>query len=307
MKKALLSCLLAVIVVSSCKKEQKKPAEDPEKTYAVNFNLSGFTTDISPAPQRTNAVIGTNALPSSVTRLFYRVYNSTNTLIRKIDQDSSTTNFGKIADRLPTGTYKVYLCAGTNISISEDGSPATALLETRWFQGYPTKWNDTFVKNLSLTVNDGDSNQNVTMERIVTKIAVKILDKVPDNANKLVIELDKDYNYYSLATNAPVAATIPGIDYMLKTRTKEVLFTAADKGTLNYTTSMINLYTGNDVKVTISCYDINNKLIAQRVVNNVILQKNTQTILSGNLFTADSTPFNITINMGWDSGYNIGF
>jgi hypothetical protein len=306
MRKLILSCFLPLLILSSCKKEQKKRIAAEEKNYAVNFNLSGFTQEVTSNTQRPNGITATNALPGSVKRLFYRVYNSSNILIRSIDQDSSTTSFGQIADKLPSGTYKIHLCAGNNITISKADAPSTALLGTRMFQGNLTRWSDAFAKNLSLTVNNGDLNQNVTMGRIVTKATVKILDQIPANANKLVIELDKDYNYYNLAAEAP-NTTIYDIDYALKTRKYELIFKTADKATLNYTASVINLYTGNDVKVTISCYDGADKLIAQRVVNNVILQKNTQTIISGNLFTAEATPFTIGVNAAWDSGFTLGF
>ncbi|MES2062000.1 MAG: FimB/Mfa2 family fimbrial subunit [Bacteroidota bacterium] len=304
MKKILLYIVASILCFSSCKKDKKPTSQlTDSKTYSVKFNVSGFTQEITPGSgQKINAV-GTNAITvPGVKKLFYYVFNSTGKLIHSIVQDSAATNFGNIEDYLADGTYDiVFIANGVTLDIagSELFSKRFAILHTdRETESVIDTWGETFYKRVTLTVASGDIKQNVTLKRIVSKLTLKLLDALPQNAAKFVITVDKDNDAFMFKD-----ASMLGFETS-RIFTKPIPPSAA--GSSNYSTSIILLAATTDMKVDVKCYDTANKLIAHVVVPGVSVQPNTQTILSGYLFSPNND-FNIGLNKSWDSSIDIQF
>jgi hypothetical protein len=294
MKKAILFSVMASIFLFSCRKDHSvtKPTQ---KTYQVNFTVSGFTEQIlGSAPGKphvnslkTDAVTG---LAASIDLLYYYVYDSNGAQVSFVAQDSTSSNFGTIADHLQAGTYTVVFVGGkTGLNMNNGSKLGTASIE-----GYVPSyvpWGDTFFQKFQLTVSTGDVNQSVSLSRIVGELSVDILDKLPTNASSIAITVSQEYQLFGFDIQAPYGTAS---DY-----TFTYPLSASALGTSNYKKSIIMINTITPFTVTIICYDVSKKIIAQSVITNVSLQANTQTILTGNLFAADNG-FNIGLNQGWD-------
>lgn len=293
MKRTIPYLLLPLLFFFSCKKEHSATV----KKYKVTYNLSGFTQKILgtvPGKKQINS-LATNSggTPASIDILHYYVYDATQTRVNEIYQDSTYSNFGSITDNLPAGTYIVVFVGGKT-GLNMGGDNFTLTLPSANVIAYGANsdtWEDTFFYETTITVSGGDINQNVTMNRIVGELTFDITDKMPANASTITLSITKDYEFYSFKTQTPTLAIGP----------KTFIFPlpAAALGASNYKHSILMLNTTTPFDATITCYDASNKPLGQATITGITLQANTQTILSGNLFGAN-TGFTTTLNHAWD-------
>ncbi len=284
--------LIAALFAASCKKDHNQggPKNQSPKKYAVNFSVSGnFTQSITG-----NAVVhGRNLaiLPSEAAIFYYYVYDTAGNLVHKIIQTpATTTNYGNIQDSLANGTYSVIFAAGmaglrTSLNTGDDEAGinyAVLTYDNQTSEGYliDTAWKDAFFKKLSLTVSSGNVTQSVTLSRIVSKIEVEVLDALPTNAKTLEITYDQDYSQFSFATAQSQSPY---------TFVSTTTIPAADLSKTGFSVSNIIGNTIAPMTVTIKCYNSSSAVIAQRTVSNVSCQANKATVLSGDLFSTNSS------------------
>jgi len=313
MKKALLYMAFAVLCFSSCKKDKKTTPVPPTdtKTYSVKFRVSDLNGQkiTSTGTTKVNDVI---AIPASITRIMYTAINSQNKTVSFVSQNrGGDGTFGSIEDNLPPGTYTIDLCAGTGIL---DGNKAATYIQKEFSSDYSNLsinndayWLDAFATSFKITVSDQPIDQSVSLHRIVGQVTVNLLDKLPANAYSLKVDVSNESDYYSFLTDKPVPYN-PSVGYKMHTHSKTILIPSAAIGTTNFMQSYLILNTGSDISrvVNITCYDLGGKIIAQVSLSNVVIQRNTNTILSGKIFGSDSG-FSITIDPNWGTPINIGF
>ncbi len=294
--------LIAALFAASCKKDHNQGVQKNQsaKKYAVNFSVNGnFTQSITG-----NAVIhGRNLaiLPSEAAIFYYYVYDTAGNLVHKIIQTPATaTNFGNIQDSLANGTYSIIFAAGPaglRTSVYDNGDDAYLSYAVLTYDHtnsegdeIDTAWKDAFFKKLSLTVSSGSVTQSVTLSRIVSKVEVDILDALPATAKTFEVTYTQDRGQFSFAT---AQATQP---YVFTSTTK---IPAADLNKTGFSVSNIIGNTAALMTVTIKCYDASSNVIAQRAISNVSCQANKATVLSGNLFSTNSS-----FQMSLDTTFN---
>ena len=293
-KKAILLFVAASGLLFSCK-EDHSATNPAKKTYQVNFNVSGITEQIIGSTGKKQQInsLQTNVatgITASIGVLYYFIYDSKGALVSQLTQDSTTANFGTISSNLTAGTYTIVFVGGKsalNMVLTDD-------LSTADIEGYPTgyvPWKDTFIDKFQLVVSTSSITQTVVLSRIVGELSINILDKLPANANSIALTVSNEFENYSFLDKAPYGTSAP------YTATFTVPTSAI--GTESFKRSLIMINTTLPFTATIVCYDANKKIIAQSIVTNVSLLVNTQTILTGYLFGADSG-FNISLNQGWD-------
>jgi hypothetical protein len=291
--------LLAVITVS-CKKSEISKDTDGE-LHNIKFSTSSFTQEtglLATNALATNAVLdGDNGTKLRI--LHYLVYNDQFSLIRKISQKATDTDFGTITDKLPVGTYTVFFIGGDNFYPA--GSDPDALLQITLASPYNNAFaeysnegmREIFGKKMTLTVTTEDVDQTVTLERVNGLIDVNILDAVPNNVNSIKIVA----NSYSVAFSLKnYTGTVSGGNYTKK------YGVAAIKGTSDNHLVMSQLNTTTAFNVIVTAYDITDKVIAEKTIFNVQCRPNKKTILTGNLFGGSLGTGGI--NVGGDPTWN---
>lgn len=290
MKKALPYLSLCFLLFFSCKK-QHTPA--PEKKYKITYDLSGFSQQvIGSATKKTINNVHLNSttwLAASANFLNYRVYDfNTGALIHQINQDSSMANFGNISDYLPAGKYVVAFVASKN-ALPVNSLPLNSGAGIT-LSGL-TSWPDVFYYKDTITVNAGDINASINLNRIVGQLTIKLLDVFPAEANKLTITVSGEYKTFSIATSS-VTGDVTTLTY-------DDLIPSEFKTNAGYKRSNFMMNNAAPFTVTLTCYDAANKILAQTQIPDVSIQWNTQTILTGNLF-ASGAGFNVGLNLPFD-------
>ena len=140
---------------------------------------------------------------------------------------------------------------------------------------------------------DSAVRKNIYMNRIVGKLALKILDEIPSNVAKITITLSNEtisLGLYSLTNNY---SNIKTLSY-------------ACTGSKVFYTNIFNTKGPQDI--TIRSYTSTDQLVSEKSILQVQFQKNKVTVLSRKLFdkvgTSVSTGFTVIANGLWDSSSN---
>jgi hypothetical protein len=292
MKKILLPVLLMPFVLYSCKKDNKQltPVNTAQK-YQVQFGVDGFQQIILSAAKGSgneNSKIFAALQPNAT--LDYLVYDQSGKLVHRITQPADSVKT-MVKDSLPAGTYTFcFVVAGAARIIFPDNREVTyAGLNPANGESGPG-WQDTFVKQLTLTVGGGNVNQNVTLDRLVAELEANITGPIPTNATKFTIKVDKEYIYGKFSGQPDTTQGASGIS------TRTILFPMT-QATTKY--DLILLNTATPVNVELTAYDASGSILAKANVNNVRCAANTRTVLTGALFGSQTSTFTVSLNNQW--------
>jgi hypothetical protein len=324
-KRFLVCFFMGSIFLFSCKKEHSGPTNTDKpsaKNYSVNFNVKDFTKTIINGSSKLKVnSISTDSVPikNYLSVLYYCVYDSNGRIFHALVQNSTQSNFGNLADNLPAGTYTIVMagaagdkvfanavgdnlrCSALSLLSSPAGLPTTTLNSTYIYNQGGT-WDDTFFSKFQITVT-GNSNQAVTLNRIVGKLEIDILDALPVNAAWVTISISPEATKY-LYSNEQLFFPTQNASSGTSTTVP-----ASAIGTTHFSPSMIVANTVKPFKVNITCYDASGSVIATAAVDDVICQVNTRTILSGKLFDniVNNNQFSVSLNANWNTPVKVGF
>ena len=278
MKKYLLLLLAGALV--SCQKvslnDEKETAEDPE-IKTVTFKVNGdFGT-----PTFTRANLSADG--RDMTDLWIFDYMG-DECVQTIHQDSGDDDFGEPSLSLVYGSHHIYFVAsrGVDPDLNEDDHIIV------WSSVRDTFWQDYDV-TISRT---SDTEHDVTLDRVVSKLKVTVNDRIPEGCAKLIIEPAKwyyglDYTDGSMAweSNDEISVSIPS----------NYIGTVGNLSASFFTMSSDDEWTTD---VTISSSGSGNSVLGSVSIDNVPLKANRSTNYSGSLFSGRQ-PFLITLNEEW--------
>jgi uncharacterized protein YcfL len=302
--KKLLPAILLAFVLHGCSKsnqpEENKPAQETDK-HKVSFTVEGFaanTTVMSTPGAKATTAVG-DTLKNYADNLYYRIYDSNGNYVNGTEQTSTSPGFGVIADQLASGTYSVFMAASKGALRTSDKTVTYGRADFG-----PTSsgaiWNDTFIKNFTLTVGTADLSQAVRLERTVAAYQVILEDAIPAEATKISLSILYDSPTLPLAANNISIPLSPPIQYAL---------TAADKGVKNKSFSGFLSNTFVPVSIVIKAYNSSNAVIAEKSIKDLKFEKNKRTTLTGPLFPPPnpSGDFTVVVNPVWTPGTTIKF
>jgi len=296
--------MIAPLFLFSCRKERGPVTGfkgQSAKRHAVTINVNNFKlTHGSFALRHKSSTLASGDtitnIASYVDRLAYVVLDSAFNPVKMISQDSTSANMGTVTDSLAAGTYFICMVAGKNgLALT----PSAALLGGTY--DYAGKgWQDTFWAQFQLIVGDHDISRAVTLNRVVGKLEVQLLDNVPANADSLFITVNGD----ALQKTLLDSAFFFGSD----TVTFKVGIPASAKGKPNFTVDRLVGVISQQFSVTLTCKDAGGNIIASATGNSVTCFANERTILSGNLFNGagggPSQSFAVKADTAWNSTPN---
>lgn len=278
MKKYLLP-LLAVAVVS-CQKvslyDEEETAEEHE-TKTVTFKVNGdFGT-----PTFTRAALSADG--REMTDLWIFDYMG-DECVQTIHQDSGDDDFGEPSLSLVYGAHHIYFVAsrGVDPDLNEEDHIIV------WSSVRDTFWQD-YEVTISRT---SDTDHDVTLDRVVSKLKVTVNDRIPEGFAKLIIEPAKwyyglDYTDGSMAweSNDEISVSIPS----------NYIGTVGNLSASFFTMSSDDEWTTN---LTVTAVNSNNVILGTASISNAPFVANRATAYSGNLFS-NMNAFTISLNDTW--------
>lgn len=306
MKKILFAICLGVVVFVSCKKDYTKDNGPSTQTQKVTFKL-GFSKSVGSfqtnSLKTTYSTTPDTALSNHIDVIYYMVFDSNGGKVHDITQLSSDASFGSYTDNLQPGTYTVAVAAGKTGLLIYPG----ILSQQYLFCGviYPTVSGDylpgpfdkdAFFNKSTVTVGTTALNQNISLNRIVSKLVVNINDAIPVNTASLQLTLSYYANEYFIGDGSTAVYNTPTKTYSYYAYSYNVA--NSDWGKTNYQLSTLFLY-GSPFTADIGT------LTADKVVTNVTGQANKVTLLSGNLFggagASNTGSFTTLVDTTWNT------
>ncbi len=206
----------------------------------------------------------------------------------EIHQTSDMSDFGEPTVRLDYGEHTIYFIA----SRGTDPTLSTADKTITW-----QKPLDTFYKRLSLTVSrETATEQDVTLERVVTKLTVQVADAVPENVTAFTITPATWYhglNYETLEpaspqADAPRTISITENYYGIENAIKASIFGFCPQD-------------GYETDVLLTASDGEGASVSEATISGATLKVNHVSQYTGTMFTdhAHQAGFTLTISDIW--------
>lgn len=293
MKKVIYFAVLVVVLLSACSSESDSHLEVPvTQQKTITFLCNGFTQRTENMAKK--VVTRTSETPSftadgvGMTDLWLFDYVG-GELKQTIHQGAIDEDFGKPSVNLDYGQHVIRIVAsrGTHPTLSSD--------VITW-----AKASDTFAKEVNVNVASGmETVQRITLERVATRLNVKITDVVPLSAVTLDLELATWYKSLSVPSLFAVNDNVTHYSINIK---KFV-------GTKDASLAVYSLSPSAEAwstNVTLVAKDDNGKVLSQIVVPSVQMKMNRTTVLSGELF-GKSNQMAFTLNTQWNEDYAQNF
>ena len=277
--KKLYLILAALLLVASCKKK-----DDVQVPVRIHVNDFTITQDTLPSKDGIPEYNGVKA----VTLAFYKADNAEQYKETQFRSDPTTyTTFGDFSLSLPMGSYTmVVLGYGLN-----DGEPAITLTSptTATFGNYPAR--ETFVATQAVNITNTNAVElSATLNRVISKMRVVSTDGRTENAESIRITFSAGSKAFNPSTGLASNNTgfsntvnITGTAVGVNAQPVTYLFLTSDEQTMTVTIDVLNAL---------------EESISHKVVENVPLQRNRLTTLTGTVFSASSTT-DFEINTSW--------
>lgn len=303
MKTKLIFLAALVLLAASCSKESEVTVvENHQETALVRVSFNDFSMAMSEVAGA-RAVTRSEEAPASyegVGAMTLAFYDAEGTEVYKTTQikgDGTYTTFGEFTANLQVGTYTMVAVARAHYD--GDAFTLTSPTEAAYTSMRPR---ETFSKVQTVTVTSASPlDLSVTLNRINSWLKIISTDGRPASIKKIRTTFEKGGKSFNPTTgwattdtgfsqtNNPSTATGATIDINV------VPFVAcADDAEEKMT-------------ITIEALDNDDNVLGTKVVNNVPFKRNRQTILRGNVFTAEPTTSSFKIETAWLSDYTMDF
>ena len=293
MKKVIYFAVLVVVLLSACSSESNSRVEVPvTQQKTITFLCNGFTQRtenmtekvVTRAPETTS--LTADGIGMTDLWLFDYVEGK---LKQTIHQGATDEDFGKPSVKLDYGQHVIRVVAsrGTHPTLSSD--------VITW-----EKASDTFAKEVNVSVASGmETVQRITLERVATRLNVKITDVVPLSAVTLDLELATWYKSLSVpllfAVNDNATHYSINIKKFVGTKDASLAVYSLSPSAESWSTN-----------VTLVAKDEDGKVLSQIVVPSVQMKMNRTTVLTGELF-GKSNQMTFALNTQWNEDYAQNF
>lgn len=281
----------AVAMLTACEKEimSEKPdgeasgvvAADAVKTKKFTFTLKGdFSDEWKPVTRGYLAADG-----KDMTDVWVLDYMD-GQLVQQVHQsDNTADDFGKPVMQLAYGNHHVYFVVSRGAEPVLNTTDGTII----WSSVRDTFWKDYEVS----VVSTSNGNRAVTLDRVVTKLALAFTDAISDDAATINFTPAKWHYGLNYKTGEPTTAT--------NNQTNTMQVPANYAGRTDVSVSYFSISPSEEWKtdVIVNSKDADGNIIGQGIMTDVPLKRNRMTEYSGPLFTAGGET-SLTLNGVWD-------
>lgn len=307
MKKTFIRAILACLIITGCKKD-KAPETTPNdgKKYEVKFNALGFSQEFTDfeLSSYTKGLKVNDILDTTTDAIRLNIFDSQKKQVYKGVTSQYKGNLGQFSVMLPQGNYKAVF-TGMRETYYDEGRFNYSLIVDLESDGnyYYIYQNDTqfgpmqlakdiFFKEISFSIPQTNQTQNVSLQRITSRLRVNIKDYVPTAVTHIDVGIDSTYNKFSNSPDIYHELISSGTDTRISQNKRN-----------DITTDVIMLVPPNSThSVSIRAY-AGNTLYAQKIITGVVCSPNKITLVRGNLFGGATGPSgnNVKVDTAWSS------
>ena len=259
-------CLLMVLTISSCSNEQVINQETGEAQ--LTFNVSPY--EKMPMDADTRAV----AAKDAVTRLSLALFQGDNAVISENQTygGSSDTSFGTFQMTVPYGTYQLVVVGHKGTADATITSPANISFPNN-------ELTDTYYYYETITVTkDSEKNLSIVLQHAMARFKLITTDAFPATIKDLTFQIEGGGTVLN-ATNGTAASKA--------TQTKTFAVSSYAGKTVPYVQVFSILSSANEeaLNITVTAKDANGNTLAERLFENVPMQRGYSTTYKGYFFS----------------------
>ena len=228
-----------------------------------------------------------------VTRLSFSVFNSSNECVHSETQKVGDKNFGTLSSfKLTAGTYTLVAVAHK----ASNGESACATITSPTVVSMKEDYlHNTYAGvqplTLSNTYDGTEKDVTMTLNLCVTRVQVNILDQLPANLGKVVVDVNTGKtaapNNFSFNPEEPLFATDASFERTWERTSFESLI---GREQIKFAvTAMMNEYPKN-ISTKITAYDQKGNPMITRIFDNVMVKKGTILSINTYLFKQSVPP-----------------
>lgn len=257
-----IMAVASVVLMSACQQVAELESEkvNKELSFEVGFDVE-------------KSVISRAALGDYISTLQVFDYKD-GELANEVTQSSEDEGFGTVTLGADYGTHDYVFVGHNSVTCSYDNEKSELTFD---------KILDTFTATQTLTVDiDTEEKQSVKMLRQVAGIKLVMQDAIPQNAACIELTI----NGYSAALNPKTGTGTAATKHVRKW---EYSTSNIGKTNTNYTLYTFLPTDGHTVDVTIRVEDTDGKDIVNYTLEDISVEKNKMTVISGYLLSMDLT------------------
>lgn len=257
-----------------CESVDEQRANDDEECE-ITFACGGFGA--------TGATRALEADGKGMTDLWVMDYTQ-GELVQQMHQSSTDADFGAPTMRLRTGEHQICFVASRGTGAAVDTEAHTIA----W-----ARPSDTFHKAITIDVQPSSAaQQQVTLERVATRLRLTLTDEVPADAAAVTIAPSRWHTGIDYLTGEPTAAIA---DY-----TSTVALPESVRGTTGLQMSIFGLSSATQwtTDVALTSTNADGALIGQGTIKSAPMRRNIITNCTGPLFSS-VTVGGIVLNTEW--------
>lgn len=281
MKKLFFMALAVAMTMTACENYDLEPTPQKQITFALDGDWQ-----LSEEAFATRAAVA----GSTMTDVWVFDYPDGATQPSSVvHQTSADDGFGAPTLSLSYGSHTLYFVTSAGESPTLNTNAHTLAFGTV---------RDTFWKSVNVNVTSGTAaNQSVTLDRIVTKVAIQPTDEVPASINSITIAPATWYLTFDYLTGLPTTATS---DY-----SRTLTIPDSYKGTTNtLKANLLGLCGTSDftTNISVTAKDADNNTIGYAAISNAPMKRNRASRFSGMLF-GNQNWLTMNIDDAWLSDY----
>ncbi|TCK84865.1 hypothetical protein [Albibacterium bauzanense] len=320
----LIPSFIFLLLISACSKDPLTPHEPGnEEKQLLSLTVDGFSQSLLPFADRIQAAnlsasllpvalssSGTN-LSEYINTLEFKVYHKGN-LVDSLRQYDGDPEFGKYENYLPPDgmPYSVFVTGAMLDLDNEDDIELKRGVNTDLtsLRILPDPIDAFFFFN-SYTMGIDPQTESIQLKRFVGRLEIDLIEEIPNDAHRLEVTVHNTAKYFMpVSERGYHLSTKEGEDLTPYNTFKTILIKPEDRGRTDYSFNMyfvLKSKLGSEAEitnVTIKAFDTLNKEVAIREINDVILQVNKRTKLTGIIFSHHpNRTFDIELDSDWDS------
>ena len=293
MKNSILLAGLFLMAASCSSDESVNTVENAEYFAPVTVSVDGFSVEQGDIPvTRATALASYNSV-KFVTLAFYRSDGSEAYKHTQVRADTDTfTTFGEFSCNLPIGSYTMVVLCNEGDNAITLSSPTSATYGNNIVM-------DTFADTQEVNiVNNNAVSLNVTLDRIVSAVAVRSTDNRPNDVKKMRVTYSGGDRSFDPSTG--LATTNNGFNCVLN-------FSGSGGTTTNLGGYLFLASDVQNVDVLVEMLNENNEVLYSRSAENVPLKRNRVTSLTGTLFSNTGVTSSFQVNGAWLTEHSVNF
>lgn len=272
----MILAVTSAVLMSAC---QQAEVESESKSKELSFNV-GFNVE--------KGVISRASLGDYIATLQVFDYMDGD-LVNSITQDKEDEGFGTIPLKSDYGTHEYVFVGHNSVTCSYDNGKSELTFD---------KILDTFTATQTLEVNiDTEEKQSVRMERQVAGIKLVMQDAIPQNAACIELTVEG----YSSILNPETGKGSAGTRHV-----REWEYSTSNIGKTGTSYTLYTFLPADDhtVDITIRVESTDGKDIANYTIEDIPVEKNQMTVISGYLLSLETTT-TVSVNGEWGADIEV--